>query len=359
MKANNLTKAVHNHAASAIPRIWGLRKMIHNEEIGNTLDSDLLEITRSIINESATADSLGKELEAESRKAEKLQDELTKERHETERLRSLLDQTSAQFHEFTLTSDENLQAMSTRALKAEAALARSQASTPYQTSALPSPIGFSFPGPDPFSPAQATFPTGTPAPTQGGFTHGYSTGARSNHRASVMDLQNQIMATANSMERKRLSRPPDRPTGASETGSPIPKHASPTNNTISLQTGNHPEIALWQGEFNKLFTMTRNYVKTYWKYPPKDFAKTLQDNSSLWAYLVKIVNPTNPNQAKGQITRLLSDKVTVSYVIERAILQFVVENVLSVDAWMDWDPATDKRLREVEAALKTTESKLC
>jgi len=326
--------------------------MIRNEEMGNTLDSDLLEITKSIINESATADSLGKELEAETRKAEKLQNQLANERLETERLRSVLEQQSAEFLQFTQKSDEDLQIMSTRAITAETALAQSRASTPFQSSALTSPIGVSFPGPDPFSPAQPRFPHGTPATNQGSSTYGHSTGAKSNYRAK------QILAPTNSMERMRLSRPIDHLSKASETGSPIAKRASVAA-TVTLQPGNHPEIPLWQDEYNKLFKMIRNYTKTYWKFPPRDFANTLREHSGLWAYLLKLINRSNPDQAEGQVTRLLSDKVTASYLIERAILQWVVENILSIDAWMNWDTAVDKRLREVEAGLRTTEGKLC
>lgn len=330
--------------------------MIHNDEIGNTLDADLLEITKSIINESATADNLGRELEAESRKAEKLQDDLTRERLEIDRLRSLLEQQSAEFRQFTEKSDQKLQVMSTRAETAEAALAQSRGSTPHPSSALTSPIGLTFQGSDPFSASQSGFAAGTPATNQHGATHGYSTGARSSYRSSDMDPHKRVLATlTKEMDRLRQGRPTDRPTGASGTGSPIPKRASMT--TITLQDGTHNQIAHWQGEFNQLFTMVGNYTKTYWKWPPRDFAKTCKEHSALWSYLVKIVNPTNPDQAGGQVTRLLSDKVTVSYLIERAILQFVIENILSIDAWMEWDQVTDKRLHEIEDGLKTLEGK--
>ena len=181
------------------------------------MESGLLEITESIINESAAATSLGMELEAEARKAKELEQELEEERRVTNHLRHLLEQKSKDFHQSRAETNEKLQEMSNRAEAAEAALAQSRVS---------SPIGINFQGPDPFSPSQPRFPAGTPGTNHRNATHTYSTGGRSSYRSTDADHRGRTLASINNeMERLRNRRPTDRPTGASETGSPAPKRS--------------------------------------------------------------------------------------------------------------------------------------
>lgn len=184
-----------------------------------------------------------------------------------------------------------------------------------------------------------------------GRTHGLAP-PRSNLRPSAMEFQQQVLAKVSSAEKLRLSRPVERPWGVSDFGSPIPKRPSLT--TTMAPAIESDEVKLWRGKFGKLLAFVRNYTK-YWKHTPREFASSVQNDPGVWQHLLKLAHPTNPEAAQAFITRLVSERPSIPFLVERVINQFIVEEVFGCDAWMDWDSKSDQKWRQIEQQLKETD----
>ncbi|KAM7194892.1 hypothetical protein V8F20_007757 [Naviculisporaceae sp. PSN 640] len=346
-------QALSKKSADVLNRVWKLRTRAPQGEIGNMMDVDLMVITTGLLDEYKTAKRLAEEAIAQKDRADKLNEEAARARDALARAKEQIEEEKAKYD--TLTKDmraqiNNLTVRLQRKEETERSLhetirgLKAQEAARDQTIKL---LSHSLEGNLHIGSSTTPAPTSVPPSAAGSVSR--PAPPRPQLRPSAMEFQQQVLATVSSAERLRLPRPAERPSGASDFGSPIPKRSSLT--TMVAPAIESDDVRLWREEFGKLLGVVRNYTR-YWKHTPRDWASTVQNDPGVWQHLRLLAHPTQPEAAQAFITRLVSERPSIPFLIERVVNQFLVDEVFSVDAWMDWDSKSDQRLRQIEQRLK-------
>lgn len=115
-------------------------------------------------------------------------------------------------------------------------------------------------------------------------------------------------------------------------------------------------IETWKEEFAAIFRLVHGWATRYASVVKPDQAQKIQkDAPRLWEFMCDILYPGQPEAGASHASFLLDDEQCRGYFVERMMLQYIVNNVLTVEGWMGFDDATDRELRELNDRLQATE----
>ncbi|OIW27951.1 hypothetical protein CONLIGDRAFT_455863 [Coniochaeta ligniaria NRRL 30616] len=115
-------------------------------------------------------------------------------------------------------------------------------------------------------------------------------------------------------------------------------------------------IEVWKEEFSKIFRLVNGWAAQYAVQVQPDQALTIQKEAPrLWEFMCDILYPGQPEAGASHARFLLEDEQCRSFFVERMMLQYIVNNVLSVEGWMGFNDDTDRELKELNDRLQSTE----
>lgn len=151
------------------------------------------------------------------------------------------------------------------------------------------------------------------------------------------------------------SNPPAFPAAPGPTLSPVP----PPNALISDK-----DVHMWAGEFQTLFSLINGFCNTYFRELPclnDDLRNRLQKEAkgALWDYVCKVCHTLpGSSQSNGErALRLLHDRVARPYLMERLILQHIVNSIFHYEGWNDYSDDVDAEMARIHRDLKFIERK--
>jgi hypothetical protein len=116
------------------------------------------------------------------------------------------------------------------------------------------------------------------------------------------------------------------------------------------------QIATWKLEFGKVFGMVHGWASQYASQVKKFQAAALPNEAPrLWEYMTDMLYPGQPEAGASHAAFLIEDPQCRQYFVERTLLQYIVTNIFSVEAWMDHDQQSDRVLKDLQARLDSTE----
>lgn len=105
--------------------------------------------------------------------------------------------------------------------------------------------------------------------------------------------------------------------------------------------------------------MVHGWVSQYAMHVQEGQADVIaKDAPRLWEYLSDILYSNQPDAGASHAAYLLEDEKCRGYFVTRVMLQYIVANIFSVEAWMEFSPETDRELKELNARLHSTECML-
>jgi hypothetical protein len=120
------------------------------------------------------------------------------------------------------------------------------------------------------------------------------------------------------------------------------------------------QIASWKEEFGKVFGLVHGWATRYAFKVRKFQAASLPiDAPRLWEYMTDMLYPGQPEAGASHAAFLLEDPACRQFFVERVMLQYIVTNIFSVEAWMEHDEESDRELKELKARLESTEGMPC
>jgi hypothetical protein len=118
-------------------------------------------------------------------------------------------------------------------------------------------------------------------------------------------------------------------------------------------------IEIWKEEFAKIFRLVHGWASQYAVQVQHDQALDIQKEAPrLWEFMCDIVYPGQPEAGASHARFLLEDEQCRPYFVERMMLQYIVNNVLSVEGWMGFNDDTDRELKALNDRLQSTEGML-
>lgn len=140
-----------------------------------------------------------------------------------------------------------------------------------------------------------------------------------------------------------------------EYGSPQPSRARQAV-VAQAQVEWDTQIATWKLEFGKIFGMVHGWASQYASQVKKFQAAALPNEAPrLWEYMTDMLYPGQPEAGASHASFLIEDSQCRQYFVERTLLQYIVTNIFSVEAWMDFDQESDRKLKDLKARLDGTE----
>ncbi|KAL2156843.1 hypothetical protein VTH06DRAFT_4073 [Thermothelomyces fergusii] len=181
-----------------------------------------------------------------------------------------------------------------------------------------------------------------------------------------------------------VSRPPSGPgriarTGpvATETGSPKERKRSTPHSLVRAVGLEHSDCLKWADEFQSLFALVYGFCASYFHELPAldgdggdggggdhdhdhdDWKRRLQSEvgGELWSYICKICRTQQPEQEPGDhAMRLLKDRDSRPYLMQRLILQHILVFICSYEGWKDYSEDADDEMEKLEEELKKMDS---
>jgi hypothetical protein len=142
-----------------------------------------------------------------------------------------------------------------------------------------------------------------------------------------------------------------------EYGSPQPSRARLAV-VAQAQVEWDTQIATWKLEFGKVFGMVHGWASQYASQVKKFQATALPNEAPrLWEYMTDMLYPGQPEAGASHAAFLIEDAQCRQYFVERTLLQYIVTNIFSVEAWMDYDQESDRELKILKARLDSTEGR--
>ena len=142
---------------------------------------------------------------------------------------------------------------------------------------------------------------------------------------------------------------------ATEFGSPQPSRARQMVLAQSQQDWQQA-IEVWKEEFAKIFRLVHGWASQYATTVQEGQAGAVQQEAPrLWEFMCDILYPGQPEAGASHAQFLLEDQQCRSYFVERMMLQYIVNNVLTVEGWMGFSDETDRELKDLNDRLLRTE----
>ena len=143
--------------------------------------------------------------------------------------------------------------------------------------------------------------------------------------------------------------------GMQELGSPVPskaRHALVAKASLEADAA----VATWQENFGKIFSMVQGWCSTYAKEVKTDDAVMIKTRApKLWEYIVDILYPGRPESGASHARFLLQEPYSRTYLVERLVLQYVVNCIFTTQGWADFRPDVDSKLKVLTERLQNTE----
>jgi hypothetical protein len=152
-------------------------------------------------------------------------------------------------------------------------------------------------------------------------------------------------------------RPPGMPTTMStETGSPKERKRGTPGSLVRADLEGSDCMSL-ADEFQSLFALIYGFCVSYFDdLPPIDegWKRQIQSevNGQLWDYICKVCQ-NNYEQTQGEhAMRLLNNRESRPYLMQRLILQHIMIFICSYEGWKDYSEDIDEEMEQLEMRLK-------
>jgi len=119
------------------------------------------------------------------------------------------------------------------------------------------------------------------------------------------------------------------------------------------------KIEIWKEEYSKIFRLVHGWATRYAVQVQHDQALAIQQEAPrLFEFMCDILYPGQPEAGASHANFLLEDQQCRPYFVERMMLQYIVNNILSVEGWMGFNDETDRELRDLNERLQKTEGEI-
>jgi hypothetical protein len=131
-----------------------------------------------------------------------------------------------------------------------------------------------------------------------------------------------------------------------------PASPSPPSMALVLHTNEDDPAPRYQAEFSKIYALVEGWVKTYANIPNlANDQKIARSNDTLWAYMMNCTYPGHRQDAHTHVMTLLNDANSRFWFIMRMAITYLNKDVMSIDAFYKFSPATDAQFDEVKKKL--------
>ncbi|KAB5585465.1 hypothetical protein GE09DRAFT_1048585 [Coniochaeta sp. 2T2.1] len=144
--------------------------------------------------------------------------------------------------------------------------------------------------------------------------------------------------------------------------SSAPEYGSPTQPSARQQVVTQAQaewtqhIERWKEEFSKIWCLVHGWATRHAAHVEPNQDQAIQAEAPrLWEFMCEILYPSQPEAGASHARFLLEDEQCRPYFVERMMLQYVVNNILSVEGWMGFSEETDRELKELQNRLLRTE----
>ncbi|EAQ91640.1 predicted protein [Chaetomium globosum CBS 148.51] len=142
-----------------------------------------------------------------------------------------------------------------------------------------------------------------------------------------------------------------------ETGSPKERKRATPGSLVRADLEGSDLLMSWADEFQSLFALIYGFCASYFDdLPPMNegWKRQLQSeaNGHLWDYICKICH-SNHEQTRGEnAMRLLNNRNSRPYLMQRLILQHIIVFICSSEGWKDYSEDVDEEMEKLEMRLK-------
>jgi len=138
-------------------------------------------------------------------------------------------------------------------------------------------------------------------------------------------------------------------------GSPVPsRERQELMNNSSNEVD--PVVLHWREMFNKVFSTVRGWCGTYATEIKVDDGAQVQARApKLWGFIADILYPGQFESGSSHAKHLLQEASSRPYLVERIMLQYIVNTMFSVDGWSDFREDVDHQLNILSERLHNTE----
>ncbi|KAL2184839.1 hypothetical protein L209DRAFT_773255 [Thermothelomyces heterothallicus CBS 203.75] len=146
-----------------------------------------------------------------------------------------------------------------------------------------------------------------------------------------------------------------------ETGSPKERKRSTPHSLVRAVGLEDSDCLEWADEFQSLFALVYGFCASYFHELPTlddDWKGQLQSeaNGQLWDYICKICRTHQEQEPGDHAMRLLKDRDSRPYLMQRLILQHILIFICSYEGWKDYSEDADDEMEKLEEELKKMDS---
>jgi hypothetical protein len=114
----------------------------------------------------------------------------------------------------------------------------------------------------------------------------------------------------------------------------------------------------WADEFQSLFALIYGFCASYFhEIPPLDekWKNHIQTETrgQLWDYICRICRDPYEQEPGDNALRLLKDRDSRPYLMQRLILQHILVFICTYEGWKDFSEDVDDEMERLESDLKT------
>lgn len=155
-------------------------------------------------------------------------------------------------------------------------------------------------------------------------------------------------------------RTPREPT-ITETGSPKERKRNAAGSLMRADLED-TECLKWADEFQSLFALIYGFCASYFHELPtidqdwKDHIRR-EANGDLWEYICRICQSNQEPDRGDNAMRLLKDRDSRPYLMQRLVLQHIMVFIFSYQGWKDYSEDVDEEMEKLEEDLKRIDRK--
>ncbi|KAK4155058.1 hypothetical protein C8A00DRAFT_42288 [Chaetomidium leptoderma] len=143
---------------------------------------------------------------------------------------------------------------------------------------------------------------------------------------------------------------------STETGSPKERKRN-TPRTLVRADLEDADSLKWADEFQSLFALVYGFCASYFHELPqintdwKGHIRT-EANGELWEYICRICQTSQEQERGEHALRLLKDRDSRPYLLQRLILQHIIVFICSYEGWKDYSEDVDDEMEKLDGDLK-------
>jgi hypothetical protein len=117
------------------------------------------------------------------------------------------------------------------------------------------------------------------------------------------------------------------------------------------------ECLKWADEFQSLFALIYGFCASYFHEAPtldEEWKAHIrrEANGDLWEYVCRICQSTQEPERGDNAMRLLKDRDSRPYLMQRLVLQHIIVFIFSYEGWKDYSEDIDEEMEKLEEDLK-------